>query len=261
MCLLSKKSFEIFLSILIITFLASSCKSPSKKIIGRFSDGTPIMIYEYPDHSDTSSFISITYYPNGRVHQRDTVKNFKVVGRPTVYYSNGNVYQIDSFFSSPDAFTNQWNGVMTQFYENGKISGQFSIKNGIIDGRSKHFNIDGILIKEYFEKDSVKQGDYKEFYNNGKVSFQATFLNDVPVGYEYFFDENGDTVKYFAVNKNGESSLPYKKWLKNGEILQGDFADSTKNNVTWVWFSRDGKELRRKTERSTNKMFVVHETD
>jgi hypothetical protein len=78
------------------------------------------------------------------------------------------------------------------------------------------------------------------------------------IGPNYYFRENGDTVKYIGVWK-GQESMPYKKWLKNGNILEGDYTDSTGKVVLWKWVDPKGKEIKRWIQYPKNKMFICPE--
>jgi antitoxin component YwqK of YwqJK toxin-antitoxin module len=245
--------------ILLILFVPVACKIARKRIVGRFPNGKVALIYYYPNKNDTLTFNSIEYYSSGQIHRRDSIQNGRVIGNSTIFYPNGKIYEIDSITNLPEIYGNRWDGKMTRYYENGNISEQFIIRKGIVDGLTRHYDESGILIKEYSLKDTTKNGEYKEFYKNGQLSFETTYLKGVPVGFEYFFGEKGDTIKYYAINHMGEISLPYKRWLANGEVLTGNFIDTSQNSAIWIWLTKDGKEFKRKVEHSDMKTFVSPE--
>jgi antitoxin component YwqK of YwqJK toxin-antitoxin module len=239
--------------------LAVSCNNASQRIKTQYLSGKPAWIYFYPDHTDTTTFISIEYYPNGKIHKRDTVQKGRIVGNHTVYYPDGSIYELMKVTNLPRVLLDPWDGFETRYYKNGIISQQFVYKNGQVDGPSKHYNSKGVLVKAYYLKDTTKEGEYNEYYTNGRVSYKVTFLHNVPIGKEYYFDEKGDTAKYYEIDEKGDESFPYKRWLNNGIILQGDFLDSSGTIAVWIWFSRGGREIKRMIQHSNKGIFVSPE--
>lgn len=237
----------------------NSCKNPQKKIIVRFKDGSPGIIYDYPDMRDTSTYTYLQFFHNGRVYQKMDVKKNKIVGTPTVYYKGGKVYKVDSLYQPQDRYSPIWNGIQRKYYENGVIAAEFNVKDGIIEGKTRVYNIKGNLIKQYYLiKDSIKDGDYKEFYSSGKISVIATFKNNALHGMMYYFSEKGDTDKYYNCNQGG-IVMPYKKWLPNGTILVGNYFDKGGKDIVWKWYTKDGKEVKKEIHHPKNGISVVPE--
>ena len=107
------------------------------------------------------------------------------------------------------------------------------------------YDSNGILkIVYHLKDDSIKDGDYFQYFPNGKVSVRATYQMGKMIGPEYFFDRNGDTTKYYTVNKDGQPSFPLAEWLDNGIVLRAEKV--TKNSVRWSWFDKSGKLLKQK---------------
>jgi antitoxin component YwqK of YwqJK toxin-antitoxin module len=244
------------LILIFLLFQIASCKKPVKKIIGRYADGTPGVVYEYADKGDTSNYISKDYYPNGRIRRIAIVTDGQVTGKVTTFHENGKISQIDSLLHPRKIIDDgDWDADVTSFYDNGVISEKFEIRHGFISGLSKYYDKRGILVKEYYLiRDTIKDGEYREFYDNGRTSFKATYRNDSLVGTEYYFKDNGDTLKYCKI-ENGRESLPYKRWLDNGNILEGNFVDTSEKAVIWKWY-RDGKEIKMKSAKPTNGVFI-----
>jgi antitoxin component YwqK of YwqJK toxin-antitoxin module len=251
-------------TVILSIFLASAifgaaCKTPKTKIVARFRDSTKAMVFYYPDRNDTTSFVSTEYYRNGHISKLDTVQNGYIVGTAKAYFPDGKIYHLVHFADHTKAFNDHWDGTVTQYYENGERSGEFIVKNGLLEGLSKYYNGKGILVKEYgLTKDSIKTGAYREFFDNGRVSLERNYQNGQAVGYEYMFTERGDTDRYYAMSE-GHWSMPSKRWLTNGQILEGNFYDSSGKIVIWKWLTRDGKELKRSIKYSVNKKFVSPE--
>jgi antitoxin component YwqK of YwqJK toxin-antitoxin module len=236
-----------------------SCHRSVDKIIARFPNGSPLLIYRYPDKRDTLTFVSIQYYSDGKIHKVDSVENSMIIGTPIIYYPDGKFFQIDSLFKPVKIFDTIWDGTTTRFYENGRPSDKFIVKRGIVNGMYHHYDMNGALVREYFVVDTIKNGIYREFYKNGKVKYQGHLKNDMKSGAEYYFSENGDTSKYNATDAKGDISFPYKRWLHNGTILEGNFADSSGNIVIWRWFGVNGIVLKKKIQHLKNKMFASPE--
>src|SRR5882757_1862482 len=166
----------ICIAILILT-LAVSCKGSRTRIVARCRNGAPGIVYYYPDRSDTTSFISKEYYPNGKIRKIDTVQAGRLFGHLMQYYPSGKISGITIATNSPKPYTDDIDGAETDYYENGKISGQFTLKGSQLNGLAKFYNMNGVLVKEYFLKDSIKNGEYREFYENGHIYFKTTFLD------------------------------------------------------------------------------------
>jgi antitoxin component YwqK of YwqJK toxin-antitoxin module len=223
-----------------------ACDYKLKKISKKYPDGTAAIVYDYPDKRDTLNYEMKIYFPTGKIQQELKVEKGKIVGAPIYFYPDGKISEIDSLMQPASIPANSWNGTMTCFYENGKISGRFIVKNGDVNGLTQHYNENGVLVKEYFViNDSIKNGEYNEFYPDGKLLRKATYSNDTLVGTEYIFKENGDTLKYNDYH-NGRSSFPFKKWLDNGNVLEGNYLDGKHKAVLWRWYDKNGKEIRRK---------------
>jgi len=248
------------LILIFLFFQTASCKKPVKKIIGRYADGTPGVVYEYADKGDTSNYISKDYYPNGSIRRIAIVTNGQVTGKVTTYYENGKISQIDSLLHPRKIIDDgDWDADVTSFYDNGVISEKFEIRHGFINGLSKYYDTRGVLVKEYYLiKDTIKNGEYREFYDNGMTLLLATYINDTLVGTEYHFKENGDTIKYYNHYK-GRPDFPYKKWLDNGNILFGNYAGNDNKVAVWTWHTKNGKLIKKENHRLKNEGFVAPE--
>ena len=207
-----------FPSILVLLF---SCKSDMQKTMAKFRNGSPAVVYYYPNKADTSHFVVKYYFQNGRIEKEATLQKGKFVGKKITYFPNGKIYQVDSLSMPCDTNAYACDGTLVRYNENGTLSQRFVIAHGAFNGLSKHYDNNGILVKEYeLLNDSIKDGSYKEFYKNGKPYFTTTFKNNIPAGFPCIFDSNGDSLEFFNFDK-GVLHFPYKRWLENGQILVG----------------------------------------
>jgi antitoxin component YwqK of YwqJK toxin-antitoxin module len=230
------------------------CKQKLVKVIAKTKSGRPAVVFEYPDGRDTLTYTIKVYYPDGKLHKEAQVREGKYVDKKITYFPSGRIYQIDSLSQPCDKQAYACDGILLRNNENGSISQRFEIKNGLINGLSKHYDGNGILVKAYYLKDdSIKDGEYFEYYNNGRVSRKASYRNDTLVGIEYFFDENGDTSKYYS-HDAGQIDFPAKKWLQSGNVVYGTHFKG--DIVLWTWYDRNGKVLKREKVGPTKAGYV-----
>lgn len=240
------KSYLLNYCSALIFFYFYSCNHRLEKTMTKNSNGSPGLVYIYPNKDDTLNLIYRVYYPDGKLQKEGFVKNGLNTGITTTYFHDGKIYKIDSLWADCNGRDKLCSKTVTEYNENGKLSQIFSVFNGHVGGLYSSYNASGVLIKQYnLKNDSIKDGNYSEFYDNGVLSMKATYKNDSMVGVTYYFKENGDTLKYYQ-NYKGEIDLPYKKWLDNGQILICKYTDSTQKRICLQWYNKNGKELKRK---------------
>jgi antitoxin component YwqK of YwqJK toxin-antitoxin module len=254
---LSINHFAAFrLSIVFIAiFSFFGCKQKSVKVVARTKSGTPSVVLEYPDRSDTLTYTIKVYYPEGKLHKEAQVQDGKYVGEKITYFPNGKIYQIDSLSTPCDKLLYLCDGVLIRYNENGSISQRFEVKNGQFNGLSKHYDEQGILVKTYYLKDdSIKDGEYLEYFKNGKIAGRANYRNDTLIGMEYGFNENGDTLIYYS-HHAGKLDLPFKKWLPNGNTLYGIRLNG--DSVLWTWYDKNGRVLKLEKVGATKSGYLI----
>lgn len=239
-----KARITLFSGAIILFLLGISCTRKGKKVVDRYRDGNVFAVCVYPDTEDTTTFELLNYYPDGKIFKEGEIKNDEYVGNKVSYYESGKISQIDSLFYPQARHDPKWNGILTRYNQNGTLSQQFFVKNGLFNGPCYQYGSNGVLIKEYnLIEDSVKDGLYEEFYDNGKVSLKFNYTKNVLNGIAYFFDTTGDTIKYYYF-KNNLLSYPYKRWLKDGQTIIGEFEDSVRKRVVWKWYDKNGEVLK-----------------
>jgi hypothetical protein len=231
-----------FISLLLVPSLMIGCHSASKRIIEKFANGNPKVIYELSDRNDTLNYTLNIYYPAGQLHRTRQVTNGKYSGIITTYYASGKIYELDSLTAACDIATGECDGTRSIFYENGILAERFLMKGGRFIGLSLHYDEKGHLAKAYNLIDTVNDGIYKEFYDNGKVMRLATFHMDTLVGNEYIFKENGDTLKCFS-HYQGQMDFPYKIWLDDGGTVYG--VHLTGEKVLWTSYDKKGNIIKK----------------
>ena len=95
--------------------------------------------------------------------------------------------------------------ILLRYNENGTLSQRFCVKSGSFNGVSKHYNSNGVLVKEYYLiDDCIKDGEYKEFYENGNVLMRNYADTSGKIVVWKWYDINGKELKRLiqhSVNK------------------------------------------------------------
>jgi uncharacterized protein len=92
---------------------------------------------------------SMVFWPNGKLKRNAIVVDGLLHGPMCTYYEvSGNIQTISTFQSGEKT------GTEFQYFECGKLSGEFTYINGILNGRARTFTQDGDLV-------------YCVYYNNG----------------------------------------------------------------------------------------------
>ena len=236
-------------------FLLFSCNHSEKKIVARFADGRPQVVYEFPDSNDTLTYTLKILGPSGNLKQMAFVSHGMFVNKAVTYMDNGVPYRIDSLLA-PCKSLKSCDEIRFIYNENGTPSQIYTVMNGVCEGNIKQYSQNGTLIKSYnLIHDSVKNGEYLEFFNSGKIAFRAEYKNDTMVGIGYVFKENGDSSRWFRFFK-GHNDLPTKVWLDNGNTQIGDYLDDKKHAVIWKWHDKEGHEIRKQIEYAKHGSFV-----
>jgi len=246
-----------YVSYCFLILCVCSCRQKLERVVARYKNGRVAVVRVYPDRSDTTSFIMKQFYLDGKVERTGFVHKGYYVGNVITYYKSGVVSQRDSLLFPCRMVSGACNEILTYYNENGTISQQYTVKEGVKSGLCQQYDSKGVLVKAYYlENDSIKNGDYKEYFDNGKVLRQMTYHMDTVVGREYIFNKNGDTVLWDQYYK-GQKSFPFKKWLDDGTTVEGDLVDDKSKMVVWTWRTKEGKEIRKETSLPGKRGYVV----
>lgn len=248
-----------YIEILLILFGGCQNNNNHREVIlAKYPDGKTRTSIQYFNLKDTSKYFINVYFNNGDLFQKATINDGAYIGKKVTYFQNQSVAQIDSLFAPQVIGNKNWTGMVTRFYPNGVISQRYLVKKGKMDGLFQNYKENGIISKEYQVIDTLKNGPYTEYHPNGVKAYQTTYFLGKRQGMEYYFNLSGDTTEY-GIYWDGKYKFPYKKWLKNGTVLVGNYTNKNETKVKWRWISDTGVELKTKTVYSKKHEFPIPE--
>lgn len=250
---------KLLASIFVFTLLINCKQNTEFKMVREtYSNGKTKVEFVYQNKEDKKSYIHKEYHENGKLSFIATVESGMFVGLKQTFNEDGKLMQVDSLTKPCELEFCCCDGLVKKYKANGKMEQSFENKNGVANGLVTFYN-DSTEKPDiiYTYLNNKRNGAYISFYPSGKVFSKGTFKNDTLVGYQYFFKENGDTLKY-NYSFNGKMDFPYKKWLDNGQVLTGYYS-SEYEEVTYVWYDKLGKEIKRQIANISGKNWVVPE--
>lgn len=209
----------------------------------------------------------ISYFQDGKVFEKATIKKHKVKDQWTRYYNNGNIewitdlkegtglktwYFEDGQLSQSTDYVkgklhgkneswykngqrkeiSNWsngnqNGLFEYFYENGKPEERTNWVNGKTEGKSESWYEDGKQKNIKFFKSDLMDGNLKQWYTNGQMQLEANFS---------LGKKNGKAIKYY----------------KNGNLQAEGFYKNDLEDGTFKWYDENGR-LVKKVDYTENK--------
>lgn len=85
--------------------------------------------------------------------------------------------------------------LLKSYWDNGKVQVKSYIRNGLKNGMTTQYFLDGSLISEGEFTNGKKNGTFRKFHPNGKVYSVEHFSFDKPVGDWNYYDTTGSLVK------------------------------------------------------------------
>ncbi len=153
-----------------------------------FENGNPRLIY--------TDFSTTYYYDNGNkfeVYIYELNSKNENTGRGKVkFYSENKDLVFDGTYdkTSFSKDGNKFNGEITSYFNNGKPSLNFDLKDGITQGKYFTYHGNGNL-KHEGETIDAKQIYHKSYYPNGKPEYEFDKINNI----ERHWDENGKPIE------------------------------------------------------------------
>jgi len=129
--------------------------------------------------------------------------------------NSGQIDACSYFFTQNDPL----NGPKKEYYSNGKLMREYTLKDGKVDGSYKFYNELGRLVSDQYYKDGEPNGYMKTFYPNGQIKSEG---NMKPGG-----DISGRSAEYY------ENST-----LKSESMISGQMPNFSSQAKI---YSEDGK--------------------
>ncbi len=95
------------------------------------------------------------YYKNGRIKREGVVTNLN---------------------------KNDFDGIVTEYFTNGKIAKRYTYKNGVIHGICKDYFTSGELKERCRYRNGKRDGTFKEYYKSGKIKIKGKYRKNQKVG-------------------------------------------------------------------------------
>jgi antitoxin component YwqK of YwqJK toxin-antitoxin module len=133
------------------------------------------------------------------------------------------------------------NGPKKEYYPNGKIMREYSMKNGQIDGSYKFYNTLGKLVSDQFYKDGVPDGYLKTYYENGQVKAEMNMKGPNISGPSSEYYEDGTLRKESMISGEApEISSQTTLYYKDGKI-QSQITISQGKFVYSITYDKQGR--------------------
>jgi len=137
------------------------------------------------------------------------------------------------------------NGLKKEYYPNGKVCKEYTLKDGKIEGSYKFYNMVGKLVSDQYFKDGEPNGYLKTFYENGQVKTEGNMKPDGDISglsKEYYEDGtlksesnlSGQAPKFTGQTKSFTKSgqLKNQTTYAQGELVYSISYDE-QGRVTW----------------------------
>mgnify|MGYP000385518781 CR=1 FL=1 len=104
------------------------------------------------------------------------------------------------------------------YYSNGQKEYAAQYLNGKLDGMSRYWSEDGLLISESEYSHGKPHGLWEKYYANQKTMYQVHYFHGQKHGKEKWYYENGQ-IKSEQLFQYGVSANPPIRWKSDGSII------------------------------------------
>lgn len=165
--------------------------------------------------------VQITLSYKERISKLEEGKEY--YARAYVKNKAGKIFYSDEvFFKTEKANTDYsvlLNGPKKDFYPNGTVMKEYTLKDGQVEGNMKFYNEEGILVADEYIKDGIQNGTCKYYYSNGQLKTQVQLINGVQNGQLTEYDKDGAlTTDSNLTGIPPEFNGVVKHFFKNGQI-------------------------------------------
>jgi len=114
------------------------------------------------------------------------------------------------------------NGPKKEYYQNGRICKEYTLRDGKIEGSYKFYNILGKLVSDQYFKDGEPNGSLKTYYENGQLKSEGNMRPGGDItGQSREYYENGVLKSESSVSgQMPKVSSKSKIYSKEGKLVQ-----------------------------------------
>ncbi len=234
-------------AILILLSIVFGCSlTETKKIISKYTNGKPKMVYYYPVKDDTLTYRKEFFYASGKINYTGQILDGSKNGIWTWWYENGNRkdkckykngFYIDTVYhwfengnikqleivSSKKVRTDgccECDGTIIRFFENGQMKEKFHSLNNQIQGTYTSYEKNGNWKIRTYRNDTLNGPSTEYIKENGKIiKVYGQYKNGNEVGlWKWFNDKN--TLYQSATFEDGYYTGQFLKYHPNGKIKE-----------------------------------------
>jgi hypothetical protein len=125
------------------------------------------------------------------------------------------------------------------------VEGNF-IKDSIMDGKMKYFDTSGTLVATVIFQNGIKQGPSLDYYLNGKVQDSVFFTRGQKEGFHYIYDSSGE-LSYIDYYLRGHSIGPVF-YYDHGKVKKYYFTNFEKQPIYVCSYDSSGRMFDEKGE-------------
>ena len=104
------------------------------------------------------------------------------------------------------------------YFPNGNLEYEAEFVNEKLDGTSRVWSEDGILISISQYSNGKPHGSWKTFHRNNNLNYETTYFHNQKHGYEKWYYENGQLKSEQKFNY-GKAATEVIRWNSDGSIL------------------------------------------
>ena len=150
------------------------------------------------------------------------------------------------------------NKLHKEYYENGNVSSEIEMVEGILEGKALGYYESGEVQLEGFFKNDVPDGLFNQFYKDGKIKTIALFVDGKREGELKNFYENGELYSSIFY-KNGIEDGDYKFYYNDGTLMEEGTNVKGRRIGLVKTYNRDGSVFRERNI-SANEKTVEEKT-
>lgn len=114
-----------------------------------------------------------------------------------------------------DSIPNNYSGIITDQYPNGKPKVWRNFENGVPDGKWIEWYPSGVMRYKADWKAGKGEGNWEYYFENGQLRYEGVFMADVPVGIHFTYHENG-VLATKEIYLKGKLHGEIMSWDENG---------------------------------------------